>query len=144
MATYFFDTSALVKRYYPEVGTDRVDEIIETNNEVVISTLLVIETVSAFRRKYDRGEVTMAEMESSIDVFFREALDEFMILPLHESLLTFSFDLILTDGLRTLDSLQLSAALSIHATDDQITFVTADDKLAGVATDRGVPTLVPG
>ena len=51
----FFDTSALVKRYYEETGTDTVDELIEDNRTVVITSLTIIETVSAFRRKYNRG-----------------------------------------------------------------------------------------
>lgn len=32
MPQLFFDTSALVKRYHEEAGTDRVDELVETND----------------------------------------------------------------------------------------------------------------
>jgi len=48
MQLLFFDTSALVKRYYEEPGTQTVDELIENDRTVVISSLAVIETLSAF------------------------------------------------------------------------------------------------
>jgi predicted nucleic acid-binding protein len=106
VTAYFFDTSALVKRYHEEPGTERVDAIIEDGDtEIIVSSLLIVETASAFRRKYNRNEISEVELNESIGVFFREALDAFVIVPLEESLLTFSFDLILEDDLRTLDSL---------------------------------------
>ena len=64
MAVFFFDTSALVKRYYREKGTDAVDRIIKTDqNRVAISSLSIIETVSAFRRKHNRGELSEEAMD---------------------------------------------------------------------------------
>jgi len=144
MTTYFFDTSALVKRYHDEPGTARVDEIIENKeSDVVVSTLAVIETVSAMRRKYNRGDVSHSEMEQLVGVFFREALAEFVLAPIEESVMAFSFDLILNDDLRTLDSLQLSAGLALHE-DAGAAFVTADRDLASIARERGLDTVVPG
>lgn len=144
MPSYFFDTSALVKRYHEEEGTDTVDEILDRDGvKVLISSLIVIETVSAFRRKYNRGEVSESEMEQLIAVFFQEALDEFLILPMEESLLNFSFELVLDDDLRTLDSLQLSAGLSLAQEVDDVVFVTADDDLAETGEQHNLETVVP-
>lgn len=64
MTLHFFDTSALVKRYYDEPGTAIVDELIESDASVVSSSLSIIETVSAFRRKYNRDEITEDAMNS--------------------------------------------------------------------------------
>ena len=144
MAVFFFDTSALVKRYYSEKGTGAVDEIIETDqNRVVISSLSIIETVSAFRRKHNRGELSEEAMDGFLSSFFQEALEEFLILPLEESILQFSFELILEDDLRTLDSLQLSAALSIEPEVEDLTFVCADFDLVSIAQKRGLSTVNP-
>lgn len=144
MSTYFFDTSALVKRYHEEEGTDTVDEILERDGvDVLISSLTVIESVSAFRRKYNRGEISESEMKQLIGVFFRESLDRFGILPMEESLSNFSLGLVLEDDLRTLDSLQLSAGLSLAQEVDDVVFVTADDELADVGERHGLETLVP-
>ena len=144
MAVFFFDTSALVKRYYSEKGMDVVDEIIETDqNRVVISSLSIIETVSAFRRKRNRSELSEEAMNGLLSSFFQEALEEFLILPLEESILQFSFELILEDDLRTLDSLQLSAALSIEPEVEDLTFVCADFDLVSIAQKRGLSTVNP-
>jgi len=142
--SYFFDTSALVKRYHEEDGTEAVDEILNRDDaEILISSLTVIESVSAFRRKYNRGEISESEMEQLISVFFQEALDEFVILPLEESLLNFSFELVLEDDLRTLDSMQLSAGLSLAQELEDVAFVTADEELAEVGARHGIDTVIP-
>lgn len=139
----FFDTSALVKRYYPEVGTAEVDRLIESEDSVVVSSLSVIETVSAFRRKYNRGTITEPEMNALLGAFFSEALDEFLVLPLADSFLQFSFELVLDADLRTLDSLQLSTALSIDSTGGSPVFVCADRDLVSVAGTYGLETVNP-
>ena len=144
MIIFFFDTSALVKRYYDETGTETVDSLIEAeDNQVVISSLSIIETVSAFRRKYNTGELSQSDMDELLGSFFQEALEEFVILPMEESVLQFSFDLILNHDLRTLDSLQLSAALSIDPEADELTFVCADADLVSVAAQQGLDTINP-
>ncbi len=47
---YFFDTSALVKRYVQETGSDLVDKAFEEANQIIVSAITRIETLSAFRR----------------------------------------------------------------------------------------------
>lgn len=143
MDFYFFDTSALVNRYYEEAGTETVDELITSETPTAISSLSVVESTSAFRRKYNRDEITEDEMNALIGAFFREALDEFIIVPLDESLTEFSFELVVEDDLRTLDSLQLSAALSLSTEEGDPTFVCADRDLVSTARRHGLDTVNP-
>jgi predicted nucleic acid-binding protein len=143
MDLLFFDTSALVKRYYKELGTEKVDELIEQNENIVITSLTIIETISAFRRKYNREEIDRDDVDGLLAAFFEEALNEFIIIPMEESIQQFSFDLILENDLRTLDSLQLSAALSLTMEDTTVSFVTADADLATVAQHKGLKTINP-
>lgn len=139
MVDRFFDTSALVKRYHREPGTERVDELVEdAETEVIVSSLTIVEMVSAFRRKFDRGDVTKAQMNELIGAFYRDALDDFSVLSIDEKLHRFSFELVVDDGLRTLDSLQLSTGLAVAGAVDEATFVTADEELATTATKRGL------
>lgn len=144
MGHLFFDTSALVKRYCEETGTDVVDELVESQQTtVVLTSLSVIESVSAFRRKYNTGDVSRSVVNELIADFFREALSEFLLMSMEESLFEHSFELILEDDLRTLDSLQLSAAVSVSEQVDELTFVCADDELVEVAEARGLDTFNP-
>lgn len=141
--THFFDTSALVKRYHEEPGIEAVDSIIDGDGTVVITSLSVIKAVSAFRRKQNSEDIPRTAVDGFIGAFFREALAEFVILPLHETLFDRSFELVLRDDLRTLDSLQLSAALAVDSTVDDLRFMCADIELVAVADQRGLDTTNP-
>src|SRR5436309_16000336 len=58
MAGYFIDTSALVKYYHPEDGTQAVTRFIEEPaSHHYISRLSLVETVSAFAVQYRRGHM---------------------------------------------------------------------------------------
>jgi predicted nucleic acid-binding protein len=95
------DTSALVKRYYEEDGTEAVDALVEEEqNQVIISSLSVIESASAFRRKHNRGELSQDRVNLLLSEFFEEALDGFAIVPLEEPITEYSFDLILEEDLQ--------------------------------------------
>lgn len=66
-STYFFDTSALVKRYHKEAGTDVVDTVFDDQGAVrVISDLSVIELYSAFAKKVRIGEITKEDFHATI------------------------------------------------------------------------------
>lgn len=101
----------------------------------------MIESASAFRRKHNRGELSEDRMNSLLSEFFEEALEAFVIVPLSEPITEYSFDLVLEDDLRTLDSLQLSTVLSME--NEDIVFVSADTKLNEVAGERGLETVNP-
>jgi predicted nucleic acid-binding protein len=143
MALLFFDTSALVKRYYEEPETEIVDELIEGDETIVISSLSVVETVSAFRRKYNRTTISETRVNRLLSAFFEEALTRFVIVPMAEPVLQLAFTLVLDGDLRTLDSLQLSTALGLDTDDESLRFVTADTELAAVAEANGLPVLNP-
>lgn len=143
MTGYFFDTSALAKRYCEEPGTETVDRLIESEtSRIVISTLTVIETTSAIKRHVNRGRIGEDDADDLLTHFYREALESYELVSLSEPSLTRSFELILEDDLRTLDSLQLSTALTVDESAD-LTFVCADDALLAVAAERGLATMNP-
>lgn len=144
MTDCFFDTSALVKRYAEERGTETVDKLIDDSDTIVfITSLSVVEMTSAFRRKHNRGGVTEETMISLVSAFFDEALAEFVIVPMDEALFNWSFELILEDDLRTLDSLQLAAALSLSADRSELQFICADETLVSIARSRGLDATDP-
>ncbi len=65
MAFFLFDTSALVKRYHVEVGSDKVDEIFDDpDNVLIISELAIVEVTSALQRKRNQGEITQLSLIS--------------------------------------------------------------------------------
>ena len=140
----FFDTSALVKRYADEPGTETVDQLLDSSEETIVATSLsVIEIASAFRRKYNRDEITEAQRDRLLASFFEEATDRFVLVPVDEQIFERAFTLVLEDDLRTLDSLQLAAALSLPTPNPELTFVCADQELVETAGQHGLATKNP-
>lgn len=140
----FVDTSALVKRYSKEVGTAVVDELIEDTDEpILITSLTVIEMTSASRRKFNRGELTERQRDDLLIAFFEEATERYTLIPIEAPVFELAFDLVLEDDLRTLDALQLGAALDAAGIHPDLTFACSDRDLAAVADDRGLGIFIP-
>jgi uncharacterized protein len=139
LAGHFFDSSALVKLYHPEVGTPAVDQIVNaTDNLVRVSRLTVAELTSAFAIKVR----TQSMSRDDADVFLRQfrsdiATGKLEVFSIGESEFTtaellverYAFD----SRLRALDALQLAVALELrnHKLVDH--FVAADAILCEVA-----------
>ena len=114
---HFFDTSALVKLFSNESGSDRVKELIMNPlNEVWILELALVEILSAVYRKFRNNEIPEEKLE-----YIQEAIEQqfkfFTIIPLDSDVIEES-KLLITRfgkkyGLRTLDALHIAGWNSI-------------------------------
>jgi len=67
MHYFYFDTSALAKRYSPEAGSEKVDSIINDKiNAIVIGNIAITEIYSALSKKYRIGEISNRDFLSAI------------------------------------------------------------------------------
>lgn len=65
---YFFDTSALVKRYHRELGTDVIDAAFgEKDATMMISDIAVIEFYSAFAKKVRTRDITEEDFQETMN-----------------------------------------------------------------------------
>ncbi len=113
---FFVDTSALVKLYYPEPDSDQVEKKILGAERVFISELSKVELASALAKKTRTGEMD-TETCREIWCAFQDDLTSIQVEVIDlfdedyekaaELILDFGFD----TTLKTLDSLQLAAAL---------------------------------
>ncbi len=149
MSRYFLDTSALVKHYHAEAGTDAVDRIIgEAGAELLIARLTLVETISVFAIKVRTAEFDAVEFARLRALFpthvARRRYRVFRLLNIHYDR---ARELIGAHGfrrqIRTLDTLQLSVALLLHQTAPIEQFVCADQRLCGIASLEGLPTFNP-
>ena len=142
MTFYFFDTSALVKRYHLETGSERVDVIFDDqDNLLIISELTLVELTSALRRKQNRGEITLQAMNDALAHFANEVLSDLIVAGFRSGFIQQAKDLVLQHGLRTLDALQLTSASEFRTLSP--VFVCADAELRRVASDVGLVVLDP-
>ena len=149
MAAYFLDTSALLKRYHPEAGTQRVDRIFqESNRQVSISRLTAVEITSASSIKVRTGSIKREDANLAVRSFRADiSAATFNVIQLSQTefgLAEWLIDKYAFDRkLRTLDALQLAVAISLRRRNLVDRFVAADKILCDVARREGFSILNP-
>ena len=142
MALYYVDTSALVKRYHIEQGSDRVDRLFgDAGAGLVTANFALTELTSALDRKCQEGLLTPEGVIQILAVASQDVLSEFWLLELDRVHVRLSLQLILSHHLRTLDALHLAVILSIK--DLHPVLVSADVRLLQAADREGIELLNP-
>lgn len=143
------DTSALVKYYHPEVGSPQVIAIAEDpSNILFISRIGLVEIHSALARKVRTGELQVPAFQQSLRRFYADLRErKFRLIrpsPLHErQAIRLLVQKGLTFPLRTLDALQLSAALWLKDQQQLDCFLCADTALCDAARQEGLSVINP-
>lgn len=145
--TFFFDTSALIKLYHQEPGTEWVEESFgQMENVIHISELAIVELYSALARKVRTGEITPHAQMEALRNFEEDCTQRFIIELLGSSVVQKAKELLQkygnTKALRSLDALQLGAYLIIRAK-EEIVFVCADARLLDIGRLEGFEGLNP-
>jgi predicted nucleic acid-binding protein len=141
---YFVDTSALFKRYQPERGTTIVSQILEASDEpIFISSITIVEIVSNLKRLCVIDKITTEEQFLKQRLFFYQDIDilGITILDMTTEDIIKAENLILTRYMKPIDSIQLAIALNLQQ--DNVTFVSSDQKLCKIAEVEGLKTLIP-
>ncbi len=139
---YYFDTSAIVKRYHREKGTEKVDEIIDGDGEIYISTIAIAETISVFTRLSNEGVINDKKYRRIMEIFFSDVENRYVPVPLSDELIIATIEMIEKHNLRTLDAMHLAVAIDICPERDCV-FVSADKKLLSAAKNEGFEILNP-
>lgn len=126
----YLDSSALVKRYLKEEGSDAVVAAMDAEEAWCSCRICFLETARAVGRA--EGAQALREME----------LDwrEFDVVEVDRDLTERAVEMAIASGLRSLDALHLAAALSLGR-EEAPTFATWDARLHRAANERGLRTL---
>ena len=142
MPLYFFDTSALVKRYHVETGSEKVDEIFNDPEGIfAISSITITEFTSAFARKLTEGIISKDDLLICLSEFSKDMIHSFWIIDLEKNHINKSLPIIIKHNLRTLDSLQLAVFLNLSPLAP--TMVTSDELLFNAAIKEGFQAIKP-
>lgn len=151
MANIFLDTSALAKLYHQELGSDYVESLLEAQgaNRIFVSPLSLIEMESALATKARTKQLSQAGVEVArrklrLDLAKRRLLASPDFEKRHfEYARTCVAVYGNTDGLRSLDALQL--AMAMHLSDAGLlnVLVAADQTLCRVARLEGLTAVNP-
>lgn len=126
----FLDSSSLIKLYHQEDGSDLLMKTLSNDiEEIILSELAILEFRSALWRKIREKEI---KENAAIEVikYFQDDADNFQWILLQSDIIDSASHLLMkygNRGLRTLDSLQLAAALTLK--DEECVFLTSDKLL---------------
>ncbi len=141
-ATYYFDTSALVKRYHVEKGTSHLDLVFaEPDATFIIASITIAEFTAAIARRLAEGEITREALLRILSKFSEDVIAEFWILDIERHHIHDAQQLILRYGLRTLDAIQL--ALLLVAKTLSPVFLCSDARLLEAARGEGITVRDP-
>ena len=146
MASVYLDTSALLKLYIEEDGSDRVTRVMEDaeDGQVVILDLTKVEARSAVRRREREGDIAAGDADRVLRQIEDDASSNFLVQPSTSAVIEEAARLIDRHPLRAYDALQLAGCLVVReGMPEPVTFICADARLCKVATNEGLATLNP-
>ncbi len=145
MGHYYLDSSALVKRYVAETGTDWVSGLCATGAGHTLYTVRIsgAEIVAALFLRTRTGTLAMSDAQAAATQFKADFRNHYQIVEATERLVDLAMTLAEKHGLRGYDSVQLAATLGLQTARasvslSAITFVCADDRLNAAAVAEGL------
>jgi len=149
MTIYYLDSSAVVKRYVAESGSEAIRAICaDAENALFLSELTLVEVSSAFARRAKGGGISDAERQSYLDLFIGDCARDYALIPADRRAIDRAVNLAQAHALRGYDALQLGCALVASelltaSGVDPVQFVSADDDLLAAAAAEGLDVAVP-
>lgn len=144
MPYYYFDSTALVKRYSMERGTRIVNKLMVKRGKVaVVPTWTVTELYSSFSNRAQQGEITRDDCYSVIHKFEKESeqgLFQFLA-PTMETYLATKELVMEYPFLRAQQVMHLALALELKPL--RLTVVSADTQLLSASKAAGLHIINP-
>ena len=149
MNFYFFDSSAIVKNYITEAGSDWVKQIFNAISTDVIyaASITQVEVVAAFARQRKGLKLSVIDATTAISQFNQDFQSDIREIELKSNVLSEAVLLAEKYSLRGYDAVQLASALKIHThlinlkidfNSSPFTFVSADGELNTAALSAGL------
>ena len=134
----YLDTSALIKRYISEKGSQEVNAVLQQADILGATLVTYAEMTAAFAKIVRMGLQDRDNVHSKMTTFYRDWRNITRV-PVTESLLWLAGDLAWEHGLRGYDAVQLASAMvwrDYFAS--PVTFATFDKKLWQAAGEAGL------
>jgi predicted nucleic acid-binding protein len=139
---FYFDSSALVKRYNPEAGSEWVESL--AGQTIILSEITLVEVAAALAAKHRAPNgITRKERDDVVALFLSHCHAEYELIAVSRPLVDRAVTLTQRHRLRGYDAMQLATALAadealVAAGLPHLTFVAADDDLLAAARDEGL------
>lgn len=129
----FFDTSAFVKRYISETGTDAVLELCNTATELGLSGIAIPELISAFCRLRREGRITDSQYRQLKSLLLAD-IEDVAVCDLTPPVLAQAAATLESNVLRGMDAIHIGSAVVLKAD----LFVSGDHRQLDAAARAGL------
>jgi predicted nucleic acid-binding protein len=139
----YLDTSAIIKRYFKEENSDKVDEIFneawQGKTNICFSSYNVGEVVGVVDRLKNSRKIDERIMKDILDKFFSETLQllrlkTLVLVPVNTETIFKSIPIIISNHVYIADALQIISCIDVNCKK----FYTADKRLGEAAKKVGV------
>jgi predicted nucleic acid-binding protein len=140
VASYFLDTSTVVKRYVQETGTLWVRALTAPTlrHSLFVARVTLAETIAAVTRRERGGSLAPHDAADAVADFQLDFDRQYRIIEVSSGLVSRAAALARAHALRGYDAIQLAAALEIHANDSSLVLLSADAELNDAAVAHGL------
>jgi hypothetical protein len=136
----FIDTSALIKRYISEDGSEQVDNLMDSAIEIIVSPVTKIECISTIKRLLTEKLITSKEFNDiKNDILYD--FQYFNVIRMNDRVENTAIKLIEKYQLKTLDAIQLSSCCITYP--EYLNFVACDNKLINAANREKLTIINP-
>lgn len=132
----FFDTSAFVKRYIEEPGSERVMEICREAEHLVLSLLCLPEMISTLNRLVREGKLSCGQYQHIKDLIL-EDFEDVEVCHITTEVITEAIGCLEKNPLRAMDALHLGCALVVRPD----LFVSSDRRQIEAALSEGLEAM---
>jgi predicted nucleic acid-binding protein len=151
LSHYFLDSSALVKRYVDEVGSEWVRGITDssTQHTIVIAEIGIVEVAAAFAARFRaHAPLNLSIQERSLRLFLRDCSRRYIVIGTNRRTIDLAVQLTRRHRLRGYDAVQLAYAIIANESlkpsgQPALTLITADKDLEIAASNEHLPTANP-
>lgn len=147
MDYFYFDSSAIVKNYIPESGTNWVKSIFNavSQTEIYSASISEVEVIAVLARKRKGNRLAANDALNLMNRLKIDFATAFLVIQISPTLLIQAIELADKYALRGYDAVQLAAALEIYSNLFSLfsgtlsfTFVSADNELNQAAQAEGL------
>ncbi len=129
----FFDTSAFVKRYVSEAGTDAALEWCDRATEIGLSGIALPEIVSAFCRLRREAKITDTQYRQLKSLLLAD-IEDAAVCDLTPAVLGKAISILEANTLRGMDAIHIGSAVALQAD----VFLSADTRQREAAARAGL------
>jgi predicted nucleic acid-binding protein len=132
---FFLDSSAIVKRYVNETGSNFIESLtdVKSGNVILLARITQVEFAAAIARRLKGASITTTDAQNALAAFQKDLINAYFTVEIAPVVLSAAVNLCTKYALRGYDAVQLAALL--EANNERVSTGLAPLKLVSADTE---------